>query len=95
LDDVEVQSIQAWGRWQKQRVVELDEIGFGRSGKRLIDDSVQTKVAFKTAASCTGKINAEKSRSFIGLRYYPVSFEPLPQKHGSILRNPSFRNATI
>jgi hypothetical protein len=26
LDEVEVQSIQAWGRWQKQRVIELDEI---------------------------------------------------------------------
>jgi hypothetical protein len=70
-------------------------LGFGRSGKLLIDDSVQTKVAFKTAASCTGKINAEKSRIFITLRSFPVSFEPLPQKHGSILGNPSFRNATI
>jgi hypothetical protein len=58
LDEVEVQSIQAWGLWQKQRVVELDEISFGRSGKLLIDDSVQTKVAFKTSASSTVKINA-------------------------------------
>jgi hypothetical protein len=48
---------------KKQQMIALDETGFGRSDKPLIDYSVQTEVAFKTSTPSTVSLNAE-NRAF-------------------------------